>query len=131
VNAPTNELDFYDGDNFIFFGRASYDPHKTIAERSVTTLQWEFVQPERMRPHYSRKLTIAGYAPQTSDEVFDLGSLKIIDTDCGRGRWLTAFDVVHRPGRLARQSSTTRARRQGDRSLHALLLTTLTRSTPA
>jgi serine/threonine protein phosphatase 1 len=87
-----NALDFYETDEFIFV-HASYDPNKPMSQQSNTTLQWEFVEPEKMRPHYSGKIVIAGHTAQTSGEALDLGFLKVIDTDCCRGRWLTALEV--------------------------------------
>jgi serine/threonine protein phosphatase 1 len=84
--------DFHETDEFIFV-HASYDPNKPMAEQSNTTLQWEPVQPDRMRPHFSGKTVIAGHTPQTSGEPLDLGFLKLIDTDCSRGGWLTALEV--------------------------------------
>ena len=87
-----NALDFFETDEFIFV-HASYDPNKLMAEQSNTTLQWEFVEPEKMRPHYSGKTVIAGHTPQTSGEPLDLGFLKVIDTDCSRGGRLTALEV--------------------------------------
>jgi serine/threonine protein phosphatase 1 len=89
-----NARDYHDTDDFIFV-HASYDPNKPMAEQSNTTLQWEFVEPEKMRPHYSGKTVIAGHTPQTSGEPLDLGFLKVIDTDCSRGGWLTAIDLDH------------------------------------
>jgi len=38
-------------------------------------------------------MVIAGHTPQTSGEPLDLGFLKVIDTDCSRGGWLTALEV--------------------------------------
>jgi serine/threonine protein phosphatase 1 len=84
--------DYYETDEFIFV-HASYDPNKPMSEQSNTTLQWEFVQPDKMRPHCSGKVVIVGHTPQTSGEPLDLGFLKLIDTDCSRGGWLTALDV--------------------------------------
>jgi serine/threonine protein phosphatase 1 len=46
-----------------------------------------------MAPHYSGKTVIAGHTPQTSGEALDLGFLKLVDTDCSRGGWLTALEV--------------------------------------
>jgi serine/threonine protein phosphatase 1 len=88
-----NARDYHETDEFIFV-HASYDPNKPMAEQSNTTLQWEFVEPEKMRRHYSGKIVIAGHTPQTSGEVLDLGFLKVIDTDCCRGGWLTALEVL-------------------------------------
>ncbi len=84
--------DYYETDEFIFV-HASYDPNKQMAEQSNTTLQWEPVQPACMRRHYSGKPVIAGHTLQTSGEVLDLGFLKVIDTDCNRGGWLTALEI--------------------------------------
>ena len=84
--------DYYETDEFIFV-HASYDPNRPMSQQSNTTLQWEFVQPEKMRPHYSGKTVVAGHTPQTSGEPLDLGFLKVIDTDCSRGGWLTALEV--------------------------------------
>jgi serine/threonine protein phosphatase 1 len=87
-----NCRDYYETDEFIFV-HASYDPNRPMAEQSNMTLQWEFVEPKTIRPHYSGKIVIAGHTPQTSGEVLDLGFLKVIDTDCSRGGWLTAVAV--------------------------------------
>ncbi len=46
--------DYYETDEFIFV-HASYDPNKPMVEQSNTTLQWEHVDPKRMRPHFSGK----------------------------------------------------------------------------
>jgi serine/threonine protein phosphatase 1 len=85
-------LDYYETVELIFV-HASYDPNKPMAEQSNTTLQWEFVEPEKMRRHYSGKTVIAGHTPQTSGEPLDVGFLKVLDTDCSRGGWLTALEV--------------------------------------
>lgn len=88
----TQAWDFYETDEFIFV-HASYDPNKPMSVQSNTTLQWEHVDPERMRPHYTGKTVVAGHTPQTSGEPLDLGFLKMIDTDCSRGGWLTALEL--------------------------------------
>lgn len=85
--------DYHETDEFIFV-HASYDPNKPMTEQSNTTLQWEHVQSNQMRPHYSGKTVIAGHTPQTSGEPLDLGFLKVIDTDASRGGWLTALEVT-------------------------------------
>jgi serine/threonine protein phosphatase 1 len=48
-----------------------------------------------LRPHFSGKIVVAGHTPQTSGEPLDLGFLKVIDTDCSRGGWLTAFEAKY------------------------------------
>jgi serine/threonine protein phosphatase 1 len=88
----TRARDYHETEEFIFV-HASYDPNKPMREQSNTTLQWEHVHPEQMRPHFSGKTVIAGHTPQTSGEPLDLDFLKLIDTDCSREGWLTALDV--------------------------------------
>src|SRR5262245_28885651 len=103
-------LDFFETDEFICV-HASYDPNKPMAEQSNSTLQWEFVEPEKMRPHYSGKIVIAGHTPQTSGEPLDLGFLKVLDTDCSRGGWLTALEV--HGGEIIQANQEGRLRRPG------------------
>ena len=84
--------DYYEADEFIFV-HASYDPNKPMVEQSNTTLQWEHVHPEHMWAHFSGRPVVAGHTPQTSGQLLDLGFLKVIDTDCSRGGWLTALEI--------------------------------------
>jgi serine/threonine protein phosphatase 1 len=84
--------DFYETDDFVFV-HASYDPNHPTTVQPNTTLQWTFVEPEKMPPHISGKVVIAGLTPQTSGELLDLGFLKVIDTEASRGGWLTALEV--------------------------------------
>ena len=105
-----NARNYYETDAFIFI-HASYDPNKPMAEQSNTTLQWEPVQPAWMRPHYSGKTVIAGHTPQTDGEILDLGFLKVVDTDCSRGGWLTAFEV--RSGEILQSDQKGELRRPG------------------
>ena len=88
----TQARDYYELDKFIFV-HASYDPNKPMPQQSNTTLQWTFVQKGQMYPHFSGKTVIAGHTPQVSGNILDLGFLKVIDTDCSRGGWLTALDA--------------------------------------
>ncbi len=50
-------------------------------------LRWEFLDPDRQRPHASGKVVVVEHTPQTSGDVLDLGHLIWIDTDCWPG-WL-------------------------------------------
>jgi serine/threonine protein phosphatase 1 len=87
-----NRRDYFETADCIFV-HASYFPNQPMPEQSSDTLRWEAVEPRRMAPHYSGKTVIAGHTPQTSGEVLDLGFLKLVDTDCSRGGWLTALEV--------------------------------------
>jgi serine/threonine protein phosphatase 1 len=90
-----NCRDFHGHDDFIFV-HAFYDPNKPMAQQSRSTLQLEHVHPEKMHRHYSGKIVMAWHTrPQTSGEILDFGFLKVIDTDCRRGGWLTAFARIH------------------------------------
>jgi serine/threonine protein phosphatase 1 len=87
-----NARDYYETGEFIFV-HASYDPDKPMTHQTNSTLQWEHVQPDKMRPHISGKTVIAGHTPQMSGEILDLGFLKLIDTNACRGGWLTALEA--------------------------------------
>lgn len=99
--------DYYETDEFIFV-HACYDPNQPMSQQSNTTLQWQFVQPDQMRPHYSGKTVFAGHTPQATGRVLDLGFLQVLDTDASRGGWLSA--VEHRTGQVlqAKQDGTLR-----------------------
>ena len=84
--------DYHETDDFIFV-HANYFPNLPMSQQSSRTLRWEFIEPERMAPHYSGKVVIAGHTPQTNGDPLDLGFLKVIDTDASRGKWLTALEV--------------------------------------
>lgn len=103
--------DYHETDGFIFV-HASYDPNKPMAQQSNTTLQWEHVKANHMRPHYSGKTIIAGHTPQTGGEPLDLGFLKVIDTDASRGGWLTALEVTKGEVTQADQSGRVRGHRR-------------------
>jgi serine/threonine protein phosphatase 1 len=87
-----NSRDYFETADLIFL-HASYFPNQPMPQQSGYTLRWEAVEPRRITPHYSGKTVVAGHTPQTSGEVLDLGFLKLIDTDCSRGGWLTALET--------------------------------------
>jgi serine/threonine protein phosphatase 1 len=109
-----NARDFFETDEFIFV-HASYDPNTPMAEQSNTTLQCGFIGPEKMRPRYSGKIVVADHIPQTSDEILDLGFLKLIDTNCSRGGWLTALEVHSGDIIQANEQSQVRCRAHAPR----------------
>ena len=99
--------DYYETNEFIFV-HASYDANKPMSQQSNTTLQWEHIIPDRMRPHFSGKTVIAGHTPQRDGKPLDLGFLKIIDTDASRGGWLTALELWGKNVIQARESGGLR-----------------------
>jgi len=74
------------------FVHAGYFPNQPLSETPSSVLFWEFLEPGRCWPHYSGKSLVVGHTPQTSGVMLDLGFLVCIDTDCSRGKWLTALD---------------------------------------
>ncbi len=104
--------EYHETEDFIFV-HANYFPNLRMEQQSTRTRRWEFMEPERMAPHYSGKTVIAGHTPQTSGEVLDLVFLKVIDTDCSRGGWLTALEV--RTGKVIQADQRGEVRPSGVR----------------
>jgi serine/threonine protein phosphatase 1 len=75
------------------FVHATYDPDQPMDRQSDRSLRWESVRPERMRPHFSGKVVIAGHTSQKGGAILDLGFFKILDTDAYAGGSLTALEV--------------------------------------
>jgi serine/threonine protein phosphatase 1 len=76
------------------FVHAGYYPNQPLSETPSSALFWEFLAADRCWPHYSGKTFVLGHTPQTSGDVFDLGFVVCIDTDCSRDNWLTALDTT-------------------------------------
>jgi serine/threonine protein phosphatase 1 len=75
------------------FTHAYYIPDVPMAAQVPGVLRWTSVPP-MPEPHSSGKTVIVGHTPQQNGEVLDLGFLKVIDTYCHGGGWLTALDVT-------------------------------------
>ncbi len=75
-----------------FFAHAYYEPDRPLAGQNWQTLRWASLPPQP-KPHCSGKVGVVGHTPQTSGEVLDRGCVKVIDTLCHGGGWLTALDV--------------------------------------
>jgi serine/threonine protein phosphatase 1 len=76
------------------FLHAGYVPELPLDAQPGEALRWRVTHRDTARPHCSGKTVIVGHTPQRSGEVLDLGFLKCIDTNCHRGGWLTALDVI-------------------------------------
>jgi serine/threonine protein phosphatase 1 len=85
--------DFHETDTHIFV-HANYDPNRPMNWLGATKLRWEHLDVARLRPHYTGKTVVVGHTPQPNGKVLDLGFLIGIDTDCCRGGWLTAIEVI-------------------------------------
>lgn len=75
------------------FVHAGYVPDLPLEQQPRLALRWRVTDTRTAVPHQSGKVAVVGHTPQRSGEVFDLGFLRCIDTDCVRGGWLTALDV--------------------------------------
>jgi serine/threonine protein phosphatase 1 len=62
-------------------------------EQPVMMLRWESLRETTPGPHESGKTVIAGHTSQKNVEILGLGHVKVIDTYCYGGGWLTALDV--------------------------------------
>jgi serine/threonine protein phosphatase 1 len=85
-------LDYFETDTHIFV-HANYFPDIPMDEQHVGMLRWESLRGMTPGPHDSGKMVIAGHTSQKNGEILDLGHVKIIDTYCCGGGWLTALDV--------------------------------------
>jgi serine/threonine protein phosphatase 1 len=86
-------LDYHETDSRIFV-HASYLADLPMAEQPAAVLRWESLRTSVPEPHVSGKTAIAGHTSQKGGEILDLGYLKVIDTYCHGGGWLTALDVI-------------------------------------
>lgn len=75
-----------------FFVHANYAPNRPLSEQDRQTALWLPIDPPP-GPHYSGKTVVVGHKPQIEGTVLNLGHLVCIDTGCGFGGLLTAFDV--------------------------------------
>jgi serine/threonine protein phosphatase 1 len=83
---------FYETDTHIFV-HANYFPNIPMNEQHVGVLRWESIRSMTPGRHDSGKTVIAGHTSQKNGEILDLGHVKVIDTYCYGGGWLTALDV--------------------------------------
>jgi serine/threonine protein phosphatase 1 len=96
--------------DFIFL-HAAYDPDLPMDRQSGETLRWAYVFPDRMVPHSSGKVVIAGHTAQASGQILDRKFFKIIDTAAYAGGWLTALEV--RGGEIIQANQQGQLRRPG------------------
>lgn len=80
-----------------FFIHANYAPNRPIDGQDSQTALWLPLEPPP-GPHFSGKTAIVGHTPQFDGDVLNLGHLVCIDTGCGLGGVLTAFEPAS--GRL-------------------------------
>ncbi len=85
-------LNYFETDTHIFV-HANYFSDTPMDEQHVGVLLWESLRTMTPGPHDSGKTVIAGHTSQKNGEILDLGHVKVIDTYCYGGGWLTALEV--------------------------------------
>jgi serine/threonine protein phosphatase 1 len=98
--APASHLAFlrscrnyYETEGHIFV-HANYLPDLPLDQQPKRYLRWEFLGERTAKPHCSGKSAIVGHTTQRSGEILDLGFVKVIDTFCHGGGWLTALETT-------------------------------------
>lgn len=82
---------FYETDSHIFV-HASYQASLPMSDQEPDIMFWEHLTEDVPPPHCSGKKVFVGHTPQVDGEVYDMGHIKLIDTFCFGGQWLTACD---------------------------------------
>jgi serine/threonine protein phosphatase 1 len=85
-------LRYYETDAH-FFVHASYDAYLPLADQPDDVLFWQHIGDYPPEMHVSGKTAIVGHSPQFDGEILSFDHLKVIDTFCYGGQWLTAMDV--------------------------------------
>jgi len=99
---------YYETETHIFV-HANLEAHTPLAQQlPFTLIHKKFGEPE---PHQSGKIMICGHTAQKTHVPLNLGHAICIDTDVGRGGWLTCLHVES--GHYW-QSSVTGESREGD-----------------
>jgi serine/threonine protein phosphatase 1 len=109
---------FYETDQFILT-HANYAADLPMPEQLEYTLRWELFDPEKVRPHFSKKPVVVGHTEQKDAEVLDLGFATCIDTVCCKYGWLTALEMSTRE---VWQASRWGMLRDSDETSHRLQL---------
>jgi serine/threonine protein phosphatase 1 len=84
---------FYETESHIFV-HANYLAHLPLDQQPKRYLRWEFLDERIAEPHFSGKTAVVGHTTQESGEILDLGFVKVIDTFCHGGGWLTALEAT-------------------------------------
>ncbi len=87
-----NCLDWYETDTHLFVhANAKHDWPMNRQESQY--LQWEFLDPEKFKPHYSGKTVICGHSEQRTGKPLVIPGAVGIDTWAYGGGWLTCLNV--------------------------------------
>jgi len=76
-----------------FFIHANYWPNRRLSMQDSRTRYWSSLKESVPEPHFSGKIAVVGHTPHMDGRIFNAGHLICVDTGCGYGGRLTAFDV--------------------------------------
>jgi serine/threonine protein phosphatase 1 len=76
-----------------FFVHANYDHRLPLDQQDEWTLRWMSLDDAFPKAHCAGKCAVLGHTPQMTGEILDRQYLKAVDTGCGFGGRLTAFEV--------------------------------------
>lgn len=88
-------VDFYETDSHIFV-HAAYDPVLPCIEQKWDTLRWNRPLDPLLPPHCSEKVVIVGHSPQMAGKIYDGDHIICVDTGCGHGGLLSAYEISTR-----------------------------------
>jgi|694.fasta_scaffold13587_9 serine/threonine protein phosphatase 1 len=97
---PESHLDFLDQLPLVheldhhFFVHASFTPNRRLDEQLPNDTLWGSLD-DVTHCHFSGKIAVVGHTPQFTQKILDRGYLKCLDTACGFGGVLTAYDLVN------------------------------------
>lgn len=75
-----------------FFIYASFTPNRELSDQLPKDALWGSLE-DVHQSHFSGKVAVVGHTPQENHQLLDRGFIKCIDTGCGFGGLLTAYDV--------------------------------------
>ena len=83
---------FYETEDH-FFIHANYEPDVSLDNQDEQVMLWKHMVQEFPTPHSNGKTAIVGHTPQMNGIPKDVGHIKLMDTFCYGGQWLSAVDV--------------------------------------
>jgi serine/threonine protein phosphatase 1 len=86
-------LRYYETDSH-FFVHASFEENLPLADQPDDVLFWQHIGDYPPQQHESGKIAIVGHTPQFDGEILSFDHLKVLDTFCYGGQWLSAMEVT-------------------------------------
>ncbi|WP_020472575.1 metallophosphoesterase family protein [Zavarzinella formosa] len=86
-------LDWYETDTHIFV-HANLHYDLPMEHQETSYLQWEFLNPQMFKPHFSGKTMICGHSEQRNGRPLVIPGAVGIDTYAYGDGWLTCLDVA-------------------------------------